>query len=171
MAKPPPYFMVKALYFMVGTPPFPVLNLLLQVATRLQDFESQITAQLSNLQTDFARGLGTVFSGSRRFWGGSFNMFQMFIICNALYIYIHIQYNTYIYIYTMHIYNHIYIIIIMIIIIYIYIMCMCYDILDVPDLFTLVTGKTSEQSFRAPATLGQHTATLWSMVHWYHFEP
>ena len=28
----------------------------LQVATRLQDFESQITAQLSNLQTDFARG-------------------------------------------------------------------------------------------------------------------
>ena len=25
-----------------------------QVATRLQDFESQITAQLSNLQTDFA---------------------------------------------------------------------------------------------------------------------
>ena len=65
-----PYFMVKAPYFMVGTPPFPVLKLL-QVATRLQDFESQITAQLSNLQTDFARGLGTVFSGSKRFWAVS----------------------------------------------------------------------------------------------------
>ena len=57
----------------------------------------------------------------------------------------------------MYIYIYIYIIL--------YIMCMCYDILDVPDLFTLVTGKTSKQYFCAPATLGQHTATLWSMVH------
>jgi hypothetical protein len=55
------------LIFMVGTPPFPVLNLL-QVATRLQDFESQITAQLSNLQTDFARDSGR-FSAAQEGFG------------------------------------------------------------------------------------------------------
>lgn len=36
-----------------------------KVATRLQDFESQITAQLSNLQTDRGRMDG---SGGRRCW-------------------------------------------------------------------------------------------------------